>query len=203
MCRETGHCARLSCGGVIQACRSVCEGEVRNAFAIVRPPGHHAEPDEHMGFCFFNNVAVATREVQRQGLAKKVLILDWDVHHGNGTQRAFWDDPNVLYISIHRHDGGKFYPSSDFGALDMVGEGEGEGKSVNIPWPGPGFGDGDYIYAFQKIVMPIAYEFAPDLVISELRQPLCIADRQFPRGSMRQMEISWASATSRLPATAT
>ncbi|BEI85282.1 hypothetical protein CcaverHIS002_0506830 [Cutaneotrichosporon cavernicola] len=165
VCRETGHCARLSCGGVIQACRSVCEGEVRNAFAIVRPPGHHAEPDEHMGFCFFNNVAVAAREVQRQGLAKKVLILDWDVHHGNGTQRAFWDDPNVLYISIHRHDGGKFYPSSDFGALDMVGEGEGEGTSVNIPWPGPGFGDGDYIYAFQKIVMPIAYEFAPDLVI--------------------------------------
>ncbi len=145
---------------------------MRNAFAIVRPPGHHAEPTEHMGFCFFNNVAVAAREVQRQGLAKKVLILDWDVHHGNGTQRAFWDDPNVLYISIHRHDGGKFYPSSDFGALDMVGEGEGEGKSVNIPWPGPGFGDGDYIYAFQKIVMPIAYEFAPDLVISEQR-PLC------------------------------
>lgn len=89
-----------------------------------------------------------------------------DVHHGNGTQRAFWDDPNVLYMSIHRHDGGKFYPSSDFGALDMVGVGAGEGKSVNIPWPGPGFGDGDYIYAFQKIIMPIAYEFNPDLVIS-------------------------------------
>ncbi|RSH94679.1 Histone deacetylase hda1 [Saitozyma podzolica] len=143
----------------------VCKGEVRNAFAIVRPPGHHAEPDEHMGFCFFNNVAVAAKEVQRQGLAKKVLILDWDVHHGNGTQRAFWDDPDVLYISIHRHDGGRFYPTSDFGALDMVGTGAGEGKSVNIPWPCAGFGDADYIYAFQRIVMPIAYEFAPDLVI--------------------------------------
>ncbi|WWC68627.1 uncharacterized protein I206_102558 [Kwoniella pini CBS 10737] len=165
VCRETAHCARLSCGGVIQACVSVCKQEVRNAFAIVRPPGHHAEPDEHMGFCFFNNVAVAAREVQRKGLAKKVLILDWDVHHGNGTQRAFWDDPDVLYISLHRHDGGKFYPTSDFGALDMVGSGAGEGKSVNIPWPGPGFGDADYIYAFQRIVMPIAYEFAPDLVI--------------------------------------
>nr|XP_018264720.1 histone deacetylase 6/10 [Kwoniella dejecticola CBS 10117]OBR86878.1 histone deacetylase 6/10 [Kwoniella dejecticola CBS 10117] len=165
VCRETAHCARLSCGGVIQACVSVCKEEVRNAFAIVRPPGHHAEPDEHMGFCFFNNVAVAAREVQRKGLAKKVLILDWDVHHGNGTQRAFWDDPDVLYISLHRHDGGRFYPTSDFGALDMVGSGAGEGKSVNIPWPGPGFGDADYIYAFQRIVMPIAYEFAPDLVI--------------------------------------
>lgn len=77
VCRETAHCARLSAGGVIQACRSVCKNEVRNAFAIVRPPGHHAEPNEHMGFCFFNNVAVATREMQREGLAKKVLILDW------------------------------------------------------------------------------------------------------------------------------
>lgn len=75
--RETAHCARLSCGGVIQACRAVCSGQVRNAFAIVRPPGHHAEPDEHMGFCFFNNVAVAAREMQKEGLAKKVLILDW------------------------------------------------------------------------------------------------------------------------------
>ncbi|WVF65792.1 hypothetical protein IAT40_000526 [Kwoniella sp. CBS 6097] len=165
VCRETAHCARLSCGGVIQACLSVCRGDVRNAFAIVRPPGHHAEPDEHMGFCFFNNVAVAAKEVQRLGLAKKVLILDWDVHHGNGTQRAFWDDPNVLYMSLHRHDGGRFYPTSDFGALDMVGSGAGEGKSVNVPWPGPGFGDADYIYAFQRIIMPIAYEFAPDLVI--------------------------------------
>lgn len=77
VCRETAHCARLSCGGVIHACRAVCQGEVRNAFAIVRPPGHHAEPDEHMGFCFFNNVAVAAKEIQKQGLAKKVLILDW------------------------------------------------------------------------------------------------------------------------------
>ncbi|KAL1406389.1 Histone deacetylase hda1 [Vanrija albida] len=165
VCRETAHCARLSCGGVISACTAVCKGEVRNAFAIVRPPGHHAEPDEHMGFCFYNNVAVAVREMQQKGLAKKVLILDWDVHHGNGTQRAFWDDPDVLYMSIHRHDGGRFYPGSDFGALDMVGVGKGEGYCVNIPWPSGGFGDGDYIYAFQKIIMPIAYEFAPDLVI--------------------------------------
>jgi histone deacetylase 6 len=77
VCRETARCARLSCGGVIQACVSVCQGDVRNALAIVRPPGHHAEPDEHMGFCFYNTVAVAAKEVQRRGLAKKVLILDW------------------------------------------------------------------------------------------------------------------------------
>jgi histone deacetylase 6 len=89
-----------------------------------------------------------------------------DVHHGNGTQRAFWEDETVLYISLHRHDGGRFYPSSDFGALNMVGEGKAKGTSVNIPWPTFGFGDADYMYAFQHIVMPIAYEFNPDLVIS-------------------------------------
>jgi len=94
-------------------------------------------------------------------------LMSRDVHHGNGTQRAFYDDDSVLYISLHRHDGGRFYPSSDFGALDMVGEGKGEGTSVNIPWPTHGFGDADYIYAFQRIVIPIAYEFNPDLVISE------------------------------------
>lgn len=89
-----------------------------------------------------------------------------DVHHGNGTQRVFWEDDSVLYISIHRHGGG-FYPDGDFGGLDKVGEGPGKGRSVNIPFPGGGFGDGDYIYAFQRIVMPIAYEFNPDFVISE------------------------------------
>lgn len=126
--RQTAVCARLSCGGVIQACLAVCRQEVRNAFAIVRPPGHHAEPDEHMGFCFYNNVAVATKVAIAEKVASKVLILDWDVHHGNGTQRAFWDDGDVLYISLHRHDGGRFYPTSDFGALDMIGEGAGAGK---------------------------------------------------------------------------
>lgn len=118
---------------------------------------------------------------------------------GNGTQKAFFNDPNVLYISIHRHDGGSFYPQSDFGALEVTGEGAGEGtyvcgngidgvlirltvelcelcrfRSVNIPWPKRGFGDADYLYAFQKIIMPIAYEFAPELVISEFFPPHCL-----------------------------
>ncbi|KAH8080278.1 histone deacetylase complex protein [Cristinia sonorae] len=157
--------ARLSCGGVIEACLAVARGEVRRSLAIVRPPGHHAEPDEHMGFCFFNNVAVAARVVQQLTPAKKILILDWDVHHGNGTQRAFNDDPTVLYISIHRYEGGKFYPNGPFGGLDSCGEGKGLGYSVNIPWPEKGMGDADYIHAFQQIVMPIGIEFAPDLVI--------------------------------------
>ncbi|KAG6876790.1 hypothetical protein C0992_011752 [Termitomyces sp. T32_za158] len=161
----TTRAALLSCGGVIEACLAVARGELQKTFAIVRPPGHHAEPDEHMGFCFFNNVAVATRVVQQLTPIKKILILDWDVHHGNGTQRAFNDDPSVLYISLHRYEQGTFYPCGPFGGMQSCGEGPGLGYSVNIPWPESGMADADYIYAFQKIVMPIAMEFAPELVI--------------------------------------
>ncbi|KAF8210352.1 hypothetical protein K438DRAFT_1959631 [Mycena galopus ATCC 62051] len=157
--------ARLSCGGVIEACLAVARGELKKTFAVVRPPGHHAEPDEHMGFCFFNNVAVAARVVQQLTPIKKILILDWDVHHGNGTQRAFNNDPSVLYISLHRYERGEFYPCGPFGGLQSCGEEAGLGYSVNIPWPESGMGDADYIHAFQKVVMPIAMEFAPELVI--------------------------------------
>ncbi|KAJ1304903.1 hypothetical protein OPQ81_006037 [Rhizoctonia solani] len=162
--QATSHAAALSCGGVIECALAVARGQVRNSFAIVRPPGHHAEPDEHMGFCFYNNVAVATRVVMNETPTKRVLILDWDVHHGNGTQLAFEDDPNVLYISIHRYDGGEFYPGGTYGSMNSVGLGAGKGKSVNIPWPEGRMGDADYMYAFLNIVMPIAYEFAPELV---------------------------------------
>ncbi|KAL0956532.1 hypothetical protein HGRIS_002673 [Hohenbuehelia grisea] len=161
----TTRAARLSCGGVIEACMAVAEGSIKKSLAIVRPPGHHAEPDEHMGFCFFNNVAVAARVVQQRTKVKKILILDWDVHHGNGTQRAFNDDPSILYISLHRYENGRFYPSSTFGGMESCGEGAGLGYSVNIPWPEAGMGDADYLLAFQHVVMPIAMEFAPELVI--------------------------------------
>ncbi|KAI0674933.1 histone deacetylase complex protein [Trametes maxima] len=162
---STPYAAQLSAGGVIEASLAVARGEVKKAFAIVRPPGHHAEPDEHMGFCFFNNVSIAAKVVQLRTAVKRILILDWDVHHGNGTQRAFYDDPSVLYISLHRYEGGNFYPNGPFGSMTSCGEGPGVGYSVNIPWPEPGMGDADYILAFQKIVMPIAMEFSPDLVI--------------------------------------
>ncbi|KAL1942417.1 hypothetical protein VTO73DRAFT_6019 [Trametes versicolor] len=161
----TPYAAQLSAGGVIEATLAVARGEVKKAFAIVRPPGHHAEPDEHMGFCFFNNVSIAAKVVQLKSTLKRILILDWDVHHGNGTQRAFYDDPSVLYISLHRYEGGNFYPNGPFGSMTSCGEGAGLGYSVNIPWPEKGMGDADYILAFQKIVMPIALEFSPDLVI--------------------------------------
>ncbi|GAA5932713.1 hypothetical protein JCM1841_001202 [Sporobolomyces salmonicolor] len=185
---DSAFAARLSCGGVIEMCRAVAEGQIRNGFAIVRPPGHHAEPEEAMGFCFFNNVAVSAKWLQtvygaggqrdvngKEIKMKKVMILDWDVHHGNGTQKAFEDDPNVLYVSLHRHSDG-FYPGGTYGALDSVGSGAGRGFSVNIPFPDTGMTDADYIYAFQQIVMPIAYEFAPDIVLVSAGYDAAIGD---------------------------
>ncbi|KAH9022550.1 histone deacetylase complex protein [Lactarius pseudohatsudake] len=162
---QTTDSALLSCGGVIEASLAVARGDLKKTFAIVRPPGHHAEPDRPMGFCFFNNVAVAARVVQQLTPIKRILILDWDVHHGNGTQRAFYDDPSVLYISLHRYEGGRFYPCGPFGGMSSCGEGKGLGYSVNVPWAESGTTDGDYLHAFQQIVMPIATEFAPELVI--------------------------------------
>jgi histone deacetylase 6 len=163
----THYAARLSAGGAIEACRTVVGGLVKNAIAVIRPPGHHAEHGDPGGFCFFNNVCVATRVCQSDfpDLCRKVLILDWDVHHGNGIQNIFEGDPNVLYISLHVHKDGKFYPQGPAGDHKHVGIGDGVGKNINIPWPQHFMGDGDYIHAFQQIVMPVAQEFNPDLVI--------------------------------------
>ncbi|KDN43090.1 Arginase/deacetylase [Tilletiaria anomala UBC 951] len=163
-------CARLSAGSLIEMCDAVAERRIRNGFAVIRPPGHHAEPKQSMGFCLYNNVAVASRWLQNKykdgpNKVQKILILDWDVHHGNGTQLAFDEDPSVLYMSLHRHDGGDFYPGGPFGSMHSVGRGAGAGYSVNVPWPSKGMGDGDYLHAFQRIIMPIAYEYAPDMVI--------------------------------------
>ncbi|EGE07161.1 histone deacetylase hda1 [Trichophyton equinum CBS 127.97] len=159
--------ALLSCGGAIETCKAVAEERVKNAIAVIRPPGHHAENNKTMGFCLFNNVSVAARACQHVlgDKCRKIMILDWDVHHGNGVQRMFYNDPNVLYISIHVYRDGSFYPGGDEGNWDYCGEGLGLGKNVNIPWPTQGMGDGDYLYAFQEVVMPIGYEFDPDLVI--------------------------------------
>lgn len=163
----TFFCAKLSAGGAIEACRAVAGGRVKNAMAVIRPPGHHAEHNKPGGFCFFDNVAIAAKVCQRDfgDKCRKILILDWDVHHGNGVQMAFEDDPNVLYISLHVHTDGKFYPSGNYGDHLHVGYGAGEGKNINIPWKTNGMTDGDYMYAFQNIVMPVAYEFNQDLVI--------------------------------------
>lgn len=154
--------ARLAAGLCADLASAVVSGHVKNGFALVRPPGHHAGVKQAMGFCLHNNAAVAALAAQAAG-ARKVLILDWDVHHGNGTQEIFEQNKSVLYISLHRHEGGKFYPGT--GAADEVGIMGAEGYCVNVPWSRKGVGDNDYVFAFQNVVLPIATEFAPDLTI--------------------------------------
>ncbi|KAM3911968.1 protein deacetylase HDAC6 [Leptodactylus fuscus] len=163
------HSACLAAGSTFNVVEAVLKGEVQNGVCIVRPPGHHAEPGAACGFCFFNNVALAARYAQSlQSPSEpplRVMILDWDIHHGNGTQHIFQDDPSVLYVSLHRYDDGSFFPSSEDAAHDKVGSGAGEGFNVNVPWNGGKMGDVEYLLAFHRIVMPIAYEFNPQLVL--------------------------------------
>ena len=160
-------CALLSAGGAIEACRAVMLRIVKNAIAIIRPPGHHAEVNRPMGFCIFDNVSIAAKVCMNDfgDECRRVLILDWDVHHGNGIQQAFYSDPNVLYISIHVHEDGTFYPNGPYGDHLHCGAEGAKGKNINIPWPTKGMGDADYMFAFQNVVMPVAREFDPDLVI--------------------------------------
>ncbi|XP_027624124.1 histone deacetylase 7 isoform X6 [Tupaia chinensis] len=163
---HSSNAARWAAGSVTDLAFKVASRELKNGFAVVRPPGHHADHSTAMGFCFFNSVAIACRQLQQQGKASKILIVDWDVHHGNGTQQTFYQDPSVLYISLHRHDDGNFFPGS--GAVDEVGAGSGEGFNVNVAWAGgldPPMGDPEYLAAFRLVVMPIAREFSPDLVL--------------------------------------
>ncbi|KVI06496.1 Histone deacetylase domain-containing protein [Cynara cardunculus var. scolymus] len=196
--KDSALAARLAAGLCADLASAIYSGRAKNGFALVRPPGHHAGVKQAMGFCLHNNAAVAASAAQVAG-AKKVLIVDWDVHHGNGTQEIFeqnkavihaifdiafcsllmlifdynekhgvvlqetMEKTMVLYISLHRHEGGRFYPGT--GAANEVGSMGGEGFCVNVPWSRGGVGDNDYIFAFEHIVLPIAYEFAPDITI--------------------------------------
>ena len=163
--------ARLAAGGTLAAVDAVMSGEVASAYALVRPPGHHAMADEGMGFCVFNNAVVAARQAQQRHGAERVLILDWDVHHGNGTQAAFWSDPSVMFVSLHQDD---LYPAG-WGAVDQVGLGDGAGFTVNIPLPA-GAGNRAYAEAFGRVVEPVARQFDPDLVIVSAGQDASVFD---------------------------
>lgn len=163
-------CARLSAGGVVELCENVIKHNVKNGVAIVRPPGHHAEHSVAMGFCLFNNVAVAAKTlINRHGL-QRIAIIDWDVHHGNATQHMFQSDPRILFISIHRYDNGRFYPCSTDASPGVVGTNAGVGKNVNIAWNIPKnaqstVGDAEYIYAFNNVICPMLKEYDPQFVI--------------------------------------
>jgi acetoin utilization deacetylase AcuC-like enzyme len=172
---------------------SVMEGRLDNGFTAVRPPGHHAEADRAMGFCLFNNVSVAARHLIERHGTERVLIVDWDVHHGNGTQNAFYDDDRVLFASLHQYP---FYPGT--GRVEEIGEGRGEGCTINVPFPG-GFGDSDYMLAFERVIIPIARKFAPEFVLISAGFDSHWSD---PLASMQVTEDAFSAMTKRLLAVA-
>ncbi len=159
VCDGTWDAALHAAGGTIALVKEVVEGRLDNGFALIRPPGHHAEADHGMGFCIFNNVALAARAAQVEAGIGRVLILDWDVHHGNATQHTFYEDPTVMYFSIHQYP---YYPGT--GAIEERGAGPGEGTIVNVPLPG-GVGDEDYVYILEGLLVPLARRFRPDLIL--------------------------------------
>ncbi len=168
---QSWEAARLAAGGLLELTDAVLDGQIANGIALVRPPGHHAERDRAMGFCLFNNVAIAAAHLRQRGI-RRLIIVDWDLHHGNGTQHVFEHDPDVLYVSTHQYP---FYPGT--GALDEVGTGAGAGRTLNLPFPS-GFGDAEFVRAFHEVVLPVGRQFAPEFVLvsagfdADIRDPL-------------------------------
>jgi acetoin utilization deacetylase AcuC-like enzyme len=157
--RQSLEIGRLAAGGSIELARAVARGELSAGLAAVRPPGHHAEANRPMGFCLFNNVAIAAQALRAEEGVERILIVDWDVHHGNGTQHSFETDPDVLYFSTHQFP---FYPGS--GAFEETGTRDGAGATVNVPLPA-GCGDGEYVGVFQRVLVPVALAFRPELLL--------------------------------------
>jgi acetoin utilization deacetylase AcuC-like enzyme len=174
--------ARRAAGGCIALVDALSAGRARYGLALVRPPGHHARPGSAMGFCLLNNVAVAAAHARAAG-AERVAIVDWDVHHGNGTQEIFYGDPSVLYVSLHQWP---FYPGT--GSAEEVGSGDGAGYTVNVPLSG-GADDSVYRDAFERIVAPVLSEFDPDLLLISAGFDAHVRD---PLASMRVTESGYA-----------
>lgn len=172
---KTWETALLAAGGLLEAVDRVLDGTVRNALALVRPPGHHAEASRAMGFCFFNNAAVAAEHLVRRRGLERVLIVDWDLHHGNGTERAFYERRDVMYFSTHQVP---LYPGT--GAARFFGHGEGHGYNLNVPLLA-GKGDADYVFIFEKILAPVAAQFKPDFILASAGFDIAAAD---PLGGM-------------------
>jgi acetoin utilization deacetylase AcuC-like enzyme len=185
----TALAARVAAGGAAELATAMMRpGGPRRGVALLRPPGHHAEPDAAMGFCLINNVAVAAARALECG-AQRVAIVDWDVHHGNGTQAAFYDDPRVLFVSLHQHP---FYPGT--GAAEQVGEGRGRGFTANVALPA-GQGPETYGHAFERVVLPLLERFAADLVLVSAGFDAHVRD---PLANMELDALSYAAMTSAL-----
>ena len=178
--------ALLAAGGAVDLALRVARGEVARGFAAVRPPGHHAEGDRAMGFCLFNNAAIAARAVQRRAGVERVLLVDWDVHHGNGTQHTFEADPSLLYVSTHQYP---YYPGT--GAAGEIGVGRGEGTTLNLPLPA-GCGDAEYVGLFQRVLVPAARAFRPEYWIVSCGFD---AHEDDPLAAMRVTRAGYAALT--------
>ncbi len=178
--------ALRAAGGVLAAVEAVLDGGYAGAFAAVRPPGHHAEADRAMGFCLFNNVAVAAAFALRERGLKRVLLVDWDVHHGNGSMHSFYDSPEVLYFSVHQYP---HYPGT--GSAEEMGRGAGEGYTVNVPLPG-GQGDVEYLTVFQDLLQPLGLAYGPELILVSAGFDI---HRDDPLADMRVTEAGFAWMT--------
>nr|XP_058164962.1 polyamine deacetylase HDAC10 isoform X3 [Dasypus novemcinctus] len=197
--QATFHCARLAAGAALQLVDAVLSGAVGNGLALVRPPGHHSQRAAASGFCVFNNVALAAEYAkQRHGL-HRILVVDWDIHHGQGTQYIFEDDPSVLYFSWHRYEQRRFWPFLRESDADAVGQGQGRGFTVNLPWNQVGMGNADYLAAFLHVLLPLAFEFDPELVLVSAGFDSAVGD---PEGQMQATPECFAHLTQQLLALA-
>jgi len=183
---ETYEISKLAVGGLLNAIDAVIAGDVDNAFAFVRPPGHHAEKDTAAGFCVFNNIAIgAMHAIQKHNL-KRILIVDWDLHHGNGTQHSFYGDPRVLYFSTHQYP---YYPGT--GSISETGRGQGEYYTINVPLT-MSVGDAVFVKIFRKILEPVALEFKPELILLSAGFDTYYQD---PLGAMQVTPEGYAAMT--------
>ncbi|XP_005335088.2 polyamine deacetylase HDAC10 isoform X1 [Ictidomys tridecemlineatus] len=190
--QSTFHCARLAAGAALQLVDAVLTGAAHNGLALVRPPGHHSQRAAANGFCVFNNVAIAAEHAKQKHGLHRILIVDWDVHHGQGIQYIFEDDPSVLYFSWHRYEHGHFWPFLQESNVDAVGRGQGRGFTVNLPWNQVGMGNADYLAAFLHTLLPLAFEFNPELVLVSAGFDSAIGD---PEGQMRATPECFAHLT--------
>uniref|UniRef100_A0A8C8RUC0 Histone deacetylase 10 n=1 Tax=Pelusios castaneus TaxID=367368 RepID=A0A8C8RUC0_9SAUR len=185
-------CAKLAVGATLQLVDSVMSGKVLNGMALVRPPGHHSQRNAANGFCVFNNVAIAAQYAKRRYGLQRILIVDWDVHHGQGIQYIFEEDPSVLYYSWHRYEHQKFWPLLRESDYDAVGQGNGKGFNINVPWNKVGMGNSDYLAAFFHVLLPVAFEFAPELILVSSGYDSGIGD---PEGEMKATPECFAHLT--------